>query len=147
MEKGCKGCPKKKSLPKEIKNIEETKIPDIKKIKTQKKQTLKVQLTGFISLDSPYTKKAVESLVSFRDRHSDVAVRGVVILPLEEGKELLLKNTDLWKTKIPFRVDFSLKEAEAYRITTTPTFVFEDSHNAYKISGQPDLESVFEKYF
>ena len=147
MEKGCKGCPKKKTPAKKIKSIEETKIPDVKKLKTEKKQAPKITLTGFISLDSPYTKKAVESLVSFRDRHPGVIVRGVVILPLKGGKELLLKHTDLWKTKIPFKVDFSLKEAEAYRITTTPTFVFEDSHNAYKISGQPDLDSLFEKYF
>jgi len=144
--KGCSGCGKTTSK-KEIENINE-KLPDIEKLKKQKKEAPRVMLTGFISLNSPYTEGAVEKLVSFRDKHPGVVVKGVAILPLKGGKELLLKNTNLWKTKIPFRVDFSLKEVESYRITSTPTFVFEDSNNnAYKISGQPDLESLFEKYF
>jgi len=146
MEKGCEGCPGKTPKKDEIKEPRE-ELPDIKKLERQKEQPPKVRLTCFISLGSPYTKKAVEDLVSFRDNHPEVAVRGVVILPLQGSKELLLKNTDIWETKIPFSVDFSPKEAEACRITATPSFVFENSNNAYKISGQPDLESVFEKYF
>ena len=139
MDKGCKECPKSGRQAEDL--------LDEQMIEEDSRQTSKITLTAFISLDSPYTERAVASLVRFRKSHSEVLVRGVVILPLKGAKEVLLRHTDVWRTKIPFRVDFALKEARDYKVTCIPTFVFEDSNNAYKVAGQPDLEKIYAKGF
>lgn len=139
MERGCKGCPsakrRKKQLPEEDKSGAEG-IP-------QPETKPKISLTGFITLDSPYTTEAVKELIYFREAHPEVEVRGVVIMPLWNAKKALFDNMYIWKTEIPFALDFSLQRAKQYKISCVPTFVFEGENSACKVTGQPDLEKIY----
>lgn len=139
MEKGCKGCPKTRK--------QTEKSSDKQTIEEDNRQTSKITLTAFLSPDNPHTKRAVADLVRFRGKHPEVIVRGVVILPLKGAKKVLLRHTDIWRTEIPFRVDFALEEAKNYKVICVPTFVFEGSNAAYKIAGQPDLEKIYARGF
>lgn len=143
MDRGCKGCPsakrRKKPVPETDKSgAEGTSQPETK---------LKRSLTGFITLDSPYTTKAVKELIYFRETHPEVEVKGVVLMPLWNAKKALFDNMYIWKTEIPFALDFSLQKAKRYKISCVPTFVFEGENSAYKVAGQPDLDKIYIESF
>ncbi len=144
MERGCSDCPPDRpQRPDAARGGPSTGTEE----KPGRTQTRSIELICFITLDSPHTEKAVAELSAFRDKHPDVYVRGVVLLPLAGAGERIKAHRHIWETNIPFDIDFALGEARAYRITEVPAFVFTSPDRSYKIAGQPDLTEIYSTAF
>lgn len=136
-DSGCKGCPGEA-------DDSSAAIAGLTARQQNSKPAIKptAMLYVFVVPGGQYSLPAVQAAKSFGVRHPEVSVRGVLLVPISGLKKSLQKNPQLFDKTFPFDFDPLFDLAKKYGISESPSFVFVKGTNAWKVSGQPDLDGV-----
>ena len=142
-EEDCKGCIKEGSI---LSIGLKKKVEEVEK-ETTRSFTDKGEMTGreiilFVDPESSFSDGAVNALVNFKQSHPGWKCKAVMITGLRGLKDRLLQKRNYFTSDIEFSIDINGKEAGAFGITITPSYVIICRGKQYKIAGQPDLDET-----
>ena len=142
-EDDCKGCIKEGSiqsigLKKKVEEIEKETSGSF----TRQDEERNNKVILFVDSESPFSDVAVNTLARFKQDHPTWQCKGVMITGLRNLKEKLLQKRNYFTSDIEFSIDINGKEAGAFGITITPSYVIICRGKQYKIAGQPDLDEM-----